>query len=273
MQYYVYKNILRMKNLIIGNTSQLSHYFPVLYDRISSRNVQISNEQYNKVFFCFGEHRTFIETDEKMFTDINVDYTIKLIDQFKDSCNKIILYSTCELWNNCEGAVNLNIPFNYNYSPYIKSKEIIYNYLQENKENYPNVVILYPFNFNSPYRKPGFLFSKIIDSIINKRKIEIGDTYFYRDFIHPKYLTLQSMKAESDKLVGSGRLLHVNDFIRDLYKGMNLNYNDYVTENFNHNLKLKRKIFYYDSNEVSYTYDSLLKDTLEDIKKYVPKTF
>lgn len=259
-----------MNNLVIGNTSQLARYFPDDYEKISSRNIfKRKKYEYDRIYLCFGEHRTFIEDNEQLFIDINVDYTLKVIDFFKDSCNKIILYSTCELWNNCEGPISLNNRINYNYSPYIKSKKIIHDILLGNKSKYNNVIVLYPFNFNSSSRKPGFLFSKIFDSIINNKKIEIGDTYFYRDFIHPSYLVKKSILANENELVGSGRLLHVNDFIRDLYNLSGRKYNDLVTENFDNNLKLKRKIFYLDSNKVEYSYDSLIKDTLKDIKTYV----
>ena len=261
-----------MNSLIIGQSSQLAYYFSDDYKKISSRNIfNKIKHKYDRVYLCFGEHRTFIENDEQLFININVDYTLKVIDFFKNSCNKIILYSTCELWNNCEGPVNLNMPFNYNYSPYIKSKEIMHNYILENKSKYENVIILYPFNFNSPYRKSGFLFGKIFDSIINNKKIEIGDTHFYRDFIHPSHLAERSILANKNELVGSGRLLHVNDFIQDLYKWSGRSYDDLVTENFDHNLKLKRKIFYLDSNKVKNSYDDLLYDTLQDIKKMIKK--
>ena len=35
--------IKQMKNLIIGNTSQISYFFPSSYDRISSRNIDFLN--------------------------------------------------------------------------------------------------------------------------------------------------------------------------------------------------------------------------------------
>jgi len=153
-------------NLVIGNTSQLSYYFPDDYIKISSRNIDFDkykNDKFDRVYITFAEQRTFIENDDQLFININFYYTIKVIDFFKDRCNKIVYYSTCELWNNCEGPIDLSLNYSYNYSPYIKSKEMISNYI---KENYNNVIIIYPFNFNSPYRKKGFLFSKIFDSII-----------------------------------------------------------------------------------------------------------
>ena len=41
-----------MSNLIIGDTSQLSHFFPKNYERISSRNInfeEIKKKQYDRI--------------------------------------------------------------------------------------------------------------------------------------------------------------------------------------------------------------------------------
>jgi len=254
-----------MKNLVIGDTSQLSNYFPDDYMKISSRNIDFEYhkiQKYDRIFLCFADQRTFIEDCLTPFMDINYTYTIKIIDELKNCCNKIIFYSTCELWNNIDGPVNLDTEYNYNYSPYIKSKEMITNYI---KKNYTNVIILYPFNFNSPHRKPGFLFSKIFNSIIYEEKIEIGDTYFYRDIIHPKYVVERSLLCDCDEIVGSGRLTHINDFIRSLYNNMNMNYDDYVIENFNNNLNVKRQTFWQESTTCKYK--KIMEDTINEIKK------
>jgi hypothetical protein len=100
--------------------------------------------------------------------------------------------------------------------------------------------------------------------------IEIGDTYFYRDIIHPKFVVSESMGATSHKIIGSGRLVYVNDFIKDLYKNYNMNYDDYVIENIGkYNEYDKRKEYYLASYNKIYSYDELLKDTIEDINKKI----
>ena len=255
-----------MNNLIIGDTSQLSFYFPENYQRISSRNINFEDfesSNYDRIYVCFSEQRTFIENDEKMFLDVNFKYTKKIIDFFSKKCNNLIFYSTSDLWNNYISSIDITIQYNYNYTPYIKSKELITNYI---KENYNNVIILYPFNFNSPYRKSGFLFSKIFDSIINEKQIEIGNTYFYRDLIHPKYVVERSILCNTDEIIGSGRLIFVNDFIREIYKTFNLNYDIMVKENNIYNLSVKRNPIYLNSNNC--LYEKLIEDTVYDIKKF-----
>jgi nucleoside-diphosphate-sugar epimerase len=257
-----------MNNLVIGNTSQLSNYFPEGYEKISSRNIDFEfykNKIYDRVFLCFAEQRTFLENSTPdIFSEINVHYTLKLVEFFKDKCNKIVVYGTSELWNNYDGPVNIENEFKFNNTPYIVSKMVMSQII---KKQYDNAIIVHPFNFNSIYRKSGFLFGKIFDSILNNNRIEIGDTYFYRDLVHPKYVVERSIKCTEDELVGSGRLFFVNDFIRDLYKGMGMNYDDYVSENHDHDLSNTRKTYYLKNKKCLYSYNNLLEDTLTDIKK------
>jgi len=255
-----------MNNLVIGNTSQLSYYFPDNYEKISSRNINFDDykdKKYDRVFICFSEQRTFIKDNEKIFHKINVDYTINAINFFKNVSNKVIVYGTSELWNKCNGPINISVPMDYNKTHYIESKMKMVNIIKNSKMY--NVIIVHPYNFNSIYRKEGFLFWKIIDSIIYNKKIEIGDTYFYRDLIHPKCIVEQSIDTEEDMVVGSGRLMFVNDFIRDLYFGMKMEYDYYVTEDSKHNLNIKRNINY--SDNYIYSYEKILEETLNEIKK------
>ena len=74
------------------------------------------------------------------------------------------------------------------------------------------------------------------------------------------------MRLNEDSLIGSGRATFVNDFIRDLYHHSGLKYHDYVTENIDRKKKADRDIYFLFSEECRYSYDSLLSDTLEDIR-------
>ena len=259
-----------MTSLVIGSSSQLAYYFPKNYMIISSREIdlrQYQNKFYDRVFLCFAEQRTFIENDLNLFLETNVTYTLKLIEFFISRCNKLIVYGTSELWNQHDGEITIDSVPSFDKTPYIFSKGVMtlaIKQLRMDDEIYKNVIILHPCNFNSIHRKEGFLFSKIFNSIKYKKKIEIGDTNFKRCLVHPKYVVERSILAEEDEIIGSGRLTFVNDFIRELYKYCNLKYEDYVSENYNCNLKLKRKIYYLDSKQ---TYNNLLEDTVNDIKK------
>jgi nucleoside-diphosphate-sugar epimerase len=264
---------MKLNSLVIGSTSQLAHYFPEEYEKTSSRNIDLSlykNNTYDRIYITFAEQHLELNTLTP-FIETNVNLTLDLIDFFKNKTNYIIVYGSCELWNNYIGEIDLNDNFDFNincpYTRYCISKRMMIEKIHQLDTK--KVIVLYPFNFNSIYRKPGQLFYKIFDSIINKKKVEIGDTYFYRDIIHPKYVVERSILAIEDEMVGSGRIIFVNDFIRELYIKSGLNYNDYVTENYNMNIIPKKKILYLKSKEIKYSYNDLLNDTLNDLKIWI----
>ena len=258
-----------MNNLIIGNTSQLSYYFPEDYKKISSRNIDYNfykNKKLDSVYIVFAEQRTFLKEDESFFKKVNVDYTLEVVNFFKEISNKVTIYSTSELWNDYEGEIKIQLPFKYNYSPYIKSKDVLCSYINENKNRYQNVNIIYPFNFNSPYRKHGFLFSKIFDSIIQKTSISIGDINFYRDITHPSIITKNSISSSEDMLIGNGELISIKKFVEDIYENFNLKYEDFIISNIQNNLPNVRKNYF---SKIKYSsYSDLLKLTCHDIQKY-----
>jgi nucleoside-diphosphate-sugar epimerase len=257
-------------NLVIGNTSQISHYFPNSYEKISSRNIDfksIKNKKYKRIYLTFAEQRTFLNEDESFFLKTNFDYTIFVIDELKNYCDNIIIFSTSELWNNYDSAVSVDMKYDYNYSPYIKSKEVLCNYINEKKCEYKNVIIIYPFNFNTPYRNKNFLFGKIFDSIINRKKISVGDLNFYRDLIHPSVIVNNSIETNQDLLIGGGELINLYDFINDLYALYNLKLNDYILMDNVNNLKNKRENYY--SKIIYSSYKELIDLTSNDLQKYI----
>lgn len=133
-------------NLLIGNTSQLSHFFPDdNFTKISSRDFnldELSSRDWNKVFICFGESRKFI-SDIKLHDDVNFYLTIDVINKLKSCSKSIIVYSTCELWNNYEGQISLENDFNFYSTPYLQSKYKLSKYILTNQSEYYNVFILY----------------------------------------------------------------------------------------------------------------------------------
>jgi hypothetical protein len=259
-----------MDNLIIGNTSQLSYFFPEEFTKISSRNLDfdfLKSRNWGDVYLCFGESRKFI-SDNSNYDKVNYSLTKKIIETLNEKSSKIVIYSTCELWNKYNGPIKITDPINFYSTPYLESKYKISDYVTNNK-NLKNTIILYPFNFNSIHRKGDFLFGKIFDSILQQKKITISDTYFYRDIIHPKFVVEKSICSEKNEIIGSGRLTFVNDFIQDLYKEFGLNYKNFVTEKFGDFIEYdKRNEYYLKSDNCLYSYSDLLNNTKKDLETY-----
>jgi nucleoside-diphosphate-sugar epimerase len=255
-----------MNNLVIGNTSQLSYYFPENYEKISSRNLdltKIKEKKYNRIYLLFSEQRTFLNEDLEFFKKINFEYTLNVINNLLDICENIIIYSTSELWNRYNGCVSVTDPYDYNPTPYITSKEHLCNYINENREKYKKVIIVYPFNFNSVYRKEGFLFGKIFKSLLNNEKISIGNVDFDRDLIHPKIIVEESIKTTKDILIGSGELYNVKNFIKNIFTLYNRNYDEYILIDSKNNLKNKRNTYY--SCKKYSNYNELLDLSIKDM--------
>lgn len=258
-------------NLIIGNTSQSSYYFPKDYIRISSRNIDfnyLKNNKWGSVYVTLSEQRFYMDNID--YITPNFHYTLDIIYNLINNSDKIAIYSSCELWNKCKGIINLNDKFSNDYpNDYALSKEMLVNKifeLRKKDKKYNKVIIIHPFYFNSVHRQKNFLFGKIFDSIINEKKIETGDTYFYRDMVHTKYMVERSINAISDEIIGSGRLFFINDFIRDLYSFFDMDYDFYVKEKKIESIHSEKLYYSYQKN--IYTYERLFKDTIDDIKKY-----
>jgi hypothetical protein len=253
-----------MKDLLIGNTAQLAHYFPSTIQKISSRNISddIFLNEWNRVYICFAEQRTFKKEDQ-LFDQVNFEYTKNVIKKL--NAKTIIYYSTAELWNNITGEVHLDMPYNYHYSDYVASKEKITNYL---KTHHSNVKIAYPFNFNSKYRMPPFLFGKIINSIAERKKIVLGDTYYYRELLHPSFIINESLKQNNDQIIGTGKLIFINDFIRSLYAAFNMNYDEYVQEDLQHHSTYRKNIFY-NSTRSAFSEEDLKQLMINEIKEII----
>lgn len=253
-----------MKDLLIGNTAQLSYYFPNNIKKISSRNINndIFSQEWDRVYICFAEQRTFKKEDQ-LFDQVNFEYTKNIIQNLK--AKTIIYYATAELWNNTVGEINVELPYNYHYSDYVASKEKITQYL---KTYAPNVKIAYPFNFNSKHRMPPFLFGKIINSIAERKKIVLGDTYYYRELLHPSFIVNETLNQECDKIIGTGKLIFINDFIRSLYAAFDMNYNEYVQEDLQQH-SIYRKNIFYNSSRCSFSEDNLKQITINEIKEII----
>ena len=258
-------------DLVIGNTSQQSYYYPEDYIKISSRNIDleyISQKKINSVYITFAEQRIY-ESGIDYITP-NFKYTLEIAERLLDNSDRIIIFTSCELWSKKSGIININTEPDFDITnSYTLSKFLLLNEIKRLRiidKRYKKIVLLHPFYFNSVYRSKYFLFGKIFDSILNKKQIEVGNLNFYRDMVHTKFLVKKCIDLESDSMLGSGRLFNVKDFVIDLYSSFNMKYEDYVKENkltMSVNEKLIRAGVTWE-----YTYNDLLDDTINDLKKF-----
>jgi hypothetical protein len=257
------------RNLIIGSSSQIAQYLDDSeFLKINSRNFTLSDidGNWDTAILAFGENRKFLG-EYLNYQVINIDLTFKILDFLVSKCKKIVVFSTCELWNKCCGPIDLNTPMDFYETFYTRSKFDMTSRITENPDKYHNVHVVYPFNFNSTFRSEDFLFGKIFNSIVSNKKIEIGDTYYYRDIFHPVFMAQEVIKTTGHQIIGSGRMTHINDFIRDLYDHFGKSYDDLVKENLDSFKEYEVKYEYYlKSLRPIYSYSDLMNDTINDLK-------
>jgi nucleoside-diphosphate-sugar epimerase len=260
-------------NLVIGNTSQQSHYYPDDYIKISSRNIDfnyLKDNKFNNIYITFAEQRIYDNNVD--YFGPNVNYTLEIINHIIDNCKKIVVFTSCELWSNLTGDIDVNTPPDFNISnQYTLSKLILLNEIKRLRsinQNFKKIVILHPFYFNSVYRSKYFLFGKIFDSIINKKQITTGCLDFYRDMVHTSFVVKNAINLNVDSVIGSGKLFNVKNFVKDLYYSFNMDFDDYVIEDkeiksISKTIKAK--------TDIIYSYENLLNDTIKDIICYKNK--
>ena len=255
-------------NIVIGNTSQQSYYYPDDYIKMSSRNIDLdylSSKRFESAYITFAEQRIY-ESNIDYITP-NFRYTLDVIDKLLDKTDKIVIFTSCELWSNKSGVItnvtqpDFDISNKYTISKLLLLEEI--KRLRKYDKRYNKVVIIHPFYFNSIHRSKYFLFGKIFDSIINEKHIEVGNLDFYRDMVHTKFLVKKCIEIDQDSVVGSGKLFNVRDFVIDLYDSFGMKYGVYVKEDRNSipNDKLIRADVKWD-----YSYRDLLEETINDLK-------
>lgn len=219
--------------------------------------------RFDRAYLCFGEQRTYLQESADFYSEVNVQHTMNVVDSIIDLCERIVVYSTADLWNAVDGCVSAGDPYKYNHSNYIKSKEMLCGRLRGGA-SYDKVVIVYPFNFNSTLRGGGFLFGKVFDSLVRGVRVTIGDVDFNRDMVHPSVVVRESMRAEVDTVVGSGGAYNVGGFIRDLFGAMGLDFEEYVT--IDNSTGFRKNVGAHYSCSPFSNYEELLGLSLADIK-------
>lgn len=250
------------KELIIGETSQISHYLPDSITRVSARNIPeyVFQTSWDRIYVCFAEQRTIHSHDKAYklkFFQTNVDLTLSIIEKIKSK--EIVYFSTVELWGNCTGPISLKTPFDFEENYYTTSKYEATKRLM----NMEHVMIAFPFNFNSKHRSTEFLMGKVFRSLMHKEKISVGCLNWNRDILHAKWVANQAQNLKSSAIIGSGTYFNVKSYVKDLYEIFGMNFNEFVTE-LNESSR-KKNLTYLSSDKILYSYEQLLEDTVADL--------
>ena len=255
-----------MKNkLVIGNSSQIFSFMKNKqdYHAISSRNIssEIFEHEWSDVYLLFAEQRTIYSNDidyKNMFYEVNYTLTKNLINNL--NYKNAIFISTSELWNNTAGGISVNTAFDYNQNYYTDSKYKITNMCLERED----VITLFPYNFNSSVRGENFLFGKVFNSIIERRKIEVGDIDFSRELMHARHVADSITTSVKNDIIGRGEVTNVKSFITELYELNGMDIEDYVKikkSSYDNKKKINWKLV----DVVDYTYKTLIDDYNWDI--------
>lgn len=245
-----------MSTLIIGNRSQLSYYLPKEYSRIPSRDIDykyIRSRKWDRIYLTFAEQRTYLNETLDFYTRINVEYTLDVLAKVRDHTRQVVLFLTAELWNEYTGAVEFGMKMKHLDTPYILSKRMLYERVKDD----PKVVMIFPFNFNSPHRDPNYLWGKIIYSLTERKVVEVDCIDFSRDMIHPTSLASEIIKTEKHRIIGSGYLHNIRSLALDLFTLKNLDMDQYIKVRYN---KCEDKA-YYNMEKIS-NYQDIKKRTL-----------
>ena len=243
--------------LIIGDTSQLSKCLPLNCDRVSSRNFDSTLVgDYRKIFVCFAEQRTFDNSLD--FMKINYDYTLELIDSIITKCDDVVFYSTAMLWENLNNYC-IEDEFCYDDSnQYLVSKEKVTRELRD----WSKVLIHYPCNFNSTYRKPGYLFSKLVHAC-QGNEVSTGNLDFNRELAHTSYVAKRSYESSSSEIIASGFLTNVRNYFHDVIAHFDVQ-PEFIQETIGSHTN--KPDSHYKFVDMNYSYENLLQDTIEDIE-------
>ena len=110
------------------------------------------------------------------------------------------------------------------------------------------------------------MFAKIFSSVIEKKKVCVKNINFHREIVHTSYIAKQSISLREDAIIGSGRLIHVGDFIHSIYDHFNLNVSEYLESDGDNVFPM------YVSN-CDGSYKTLYSDTIKDLTNRIVENY
>ena len=218
-------------------------------------------------------------------TQVNALGVVNVLEAMKNNCPNAKFYqaSSSEMFGRAvdeDGFQRETTKMNP-VSPYGCAKvfgyNIVRNYRNAYKLHLSNGIL---FNHESPRRGSNFVTNKVVKAAVRislglQDKLELGNLDAYRDWGHSKdyikamHLILQQSEP-GDWVVATGETRSVRDMCEYVFKKLNLNYEDYITQNQKFLRPEELKYLKGDSTRMrelgwkpEYTFESMMDEMVE----------
>ena len=218
-------------------------------------------------------------------TQVNALGVVNVLEAMKNNCPNAKFYqaSSSEMFGSAvdeDGFQRETTKMNP-VSPYGCAKvfgyNIVRNYRNAYKLHLSNGIL---FNHESPRRGSNFVTNKVVKAAVRislglQDKLELGNLDAYRDWGHSKdyikamHLILQQSEP-GDWVVATGETRSVRDMCEYIFKKLNLNYEDYITQNQKFLRPEELKYLKGDSTRMrelgwkpEYTFESMMDEMVE----------
>ena len=218
-------------------------------------------------------------------TQVNALGVVNVLETMKNNCPNAKFYqaSSSEMFGSAvdeDGFQRETTKMNP-VSPYGCAKvfgyNIVRNYRNAYKLHLSNGIL---FNHESPRRGSNFVTNKVVKAAVRislglQDKLELGNLDAYRDWGHSKdyikamHLILQQSEP-GDWVVATGETRSVRDMCEYVFKKLNLNYEDYITQNQKFLRPEELKYLKGDSTRMrelgwkpEYTFESMMDEMVE----------
>jgi GDPmannose 4,6-dehydratase len=265
--------------------NKLNIYYGDILDQGSLEKL-LRSIQPDEIYNLAAQSHVRISYDIPQFTaQTNAIGVLNILEAFRTSCPTARFYqaSSSEMFGNSiddDGFQRETTPL-IPVSPYGCSKVFGYNIVK----NYRNAYKLHAcngilFNHESPRRGSNFVTTKVVKTAVEIKlglidKLELGNMDSYRDWGHSKdYVKAMHMiinhNIPDDFVVSTMKTNSVRDMVKYVFEKLNLNYQDYVTQNDKFIRPEELKYLKGDSTKIrtilgwkpEYTFETLMDDMI-----------
>ena len=276
-----------------GVKGNISVSYGDLLDQSSIEHL-LDKFQPDEIYNIAAQSHVRISYDIPQFTaQTNAVGVLNVLEAYRRSCPTAKFYqaSSSEMFGSsvdADGYQRETTPMTP-VSPYGCTKVFGYNIVR----NYRNAYKLHAsngilFNHESPRRGSNFVTNKVVKSAVEiylgqRQDLVLGNLDAYRDWGHSKdyikamHLILQQSEP-GDWVVATGETRSVRDMCKYVFEKLNLNYEDYITQNQKFLRPEELKYLKGDSTKMrelgwkpEYTFESMMDEMVEFWVNYYSK--